>query len=443
MDEDGYPVSGTVEATLVPLDPTAMPTAALPGPLEGLASHDAAEPVPLESFLMAEVSLWKDGKPLQLAPGATATLELLLPESASSQFSPGDTIPAWWLDTEQGLWVREGTGTVQASSTHPGRLSWVLEVSHFTWWNCDAPISDRSCVDVLVKYSNGLPAQGVQVGATGISYTGTSRPAYTAANGHACVEIKRGATVRVFAGLSDASTVEATVTGSADASACGGTSCTPVELIITPPVCFPGDVRQCPYTGPAGTQGVGLCRAAHQYCNATGTTWGPCEGQVLPATETCLNTFDEDCNGQANETCNCNQPCYEGPLGTNGVGICHAGFTFCQMGRLPRCQGQILPAPESCSTPEDDDCDGSAACTNPLDQLLPVWGCVLPGGLILQARGERPPRDGVLQRDPGSGRRGGARHERCQRGLRGEVRCGHPGPRVGCQVRSHRGVLDQ
>lgn len=369
VDADGYPVSGSVEATLVPLDPSTTPDSALPGPLEGLPSSGLAEPVPLESFLMAEVSLWQDGRPLQLAPGATATLELLLPPSASAQLSPGDTIPAWWLDTEQGLWVEEGTGTVQASSTHPGRLSWVIEVHHFTWWNCDAPVTDRSCVNVLVQYNNGLPAPGVQVGASGISYTGTSRTAYTNASGHACVEIKRGATARVYAGLSEASTTETTVTGTAEASACGGTACTPVTLTIAPPVCIPGEVRDCPYSGPAGTANVGLCRSAHSYCNATGTAWGSCTGEVLPATETCSNTFDEDCDGEANESCGCGAPCYSGPLGTSGTGVCHAGTLQCDMAAAPYCKGQRLPSPEICSTAEDDNCDGVLTCVNPINQI--------------------------------------------------------------------------
>ncbi|HZH76456.1 MAG TPA: DNRLRE domain-containing protein [Archangium sp.] len=364
VDADGYPVSGSVQATLVPLDPSSAPASALPGPLEGLPTPGSAEPVPLESFLMAEVSLWQDGRPLQLAPGATATLELLLPASASSQFRPGDTIPAWWLDTERGVWVREGTGTVQASSSHPGRLSWVVQVNHFTWWNCDAPLSDRSCVDVLVKYTNGLPAPGIQVGATGVSYSGYSRTAYTGSDGRACVEIKRGATARVFTGVSDNPSAEATVTGTAEATACGGTSCTPLELSIAPPYCTPGGMDVCTYSGPLGTQGVGLCRAAHKYCNLLGTAFGPCEGEVLPATETCSNTFDENCDGQAQEVCNCNTPCYSGPAGTVGVGVCRAGTIQCNlMGANPYCRNQKLPTPETCSTPEDDDCNGTASCS--------------------------------------------------------------------------------
>lgn len=60
-------------------------------------------------------------------------------------------------------------------------------------------------------------------------------------------------------------------------------------------VCAPGSVRSC-YSGPSGTNGVGVCQAGTQTCNATGTAWGPCEGEVLPGQEFC-NDLDDDCNG--------------------------------------------------------------------------------------------------------------------------------------------------
>lgn len=58
--------------------------------------------------------------------------------------------------------------------------------------------------------------------------------------------------------------------------------------------CTTGTTRSC-YTGPAGTAGVGVCRAGTQTC--TGGSWGACTGQVLPSTDVCGNMIDEDCNG--------------------------------------------------------------------------------------------------------------------------------------------------
>lgn len=59
--------------------------------------------------------------------------------------------------------------------------------------------------------------------------------------------------------------------------------------------CLPESKDPC-YSGPKGTKGVGLCVAGEATCGAD-ATWGACEGEVLPALETCAVTDDEDCNG--------------------------------------------------------------------------------------------------------------------------------------------------
>jgi hypothetical protein len=51
------------------------------------------------------------------------------------------------------------------------------------------------------------------------------------------------------------------------------------------------------YDGPEGTEGIGLCVAGTATCGDDGTPSGACEGQVTPATETCANLADEDCDG--------------------------------------------------------------------------------------------------------------------------------------------------
>jgi hypothetical protein len=63
-------------------------------------------------------------------------------------------------------------------------------------------------------------------------------------------------------------------------------------------VCEPGEVEAC-YSGPEGTEGVGLCRAGQRPCNADGSGFGNCEGEVTPAVEDCAALGDEDCNGVA------------------------------------------------------------------------------------------------------------------------------------------------
>jgi Bacterial lectin len=58
-------------------------------------------------------------------------------------------------------------------------------------------------------------------------------------------------------------------------------------------VCSTGDVQVC-YTGPAGTLGVGLCKAGQQLC--TGGVFGPCTGEVVPSPDVC-DGVDNECNG--------------------------------------------------------------------------------------------------------------------------------------------------
>jgi hypothetical protein len=62
--------------------------------------------------------------------------------------------------------------------------------------------------------------------------------------------------------------------------------------------CTPGTTETC-YSGPAGTQSVGACKAGSHTCDPTGAAYGACIGEVLPAIEDCANPADEDCSGLA------------------------------------------------------------------------------------------------------------------------------------------------
>ena len=130
--------------------------------------------------------------------------------------------------------------------------------------------------------------------------------------------------------------------------------------------CIPQSMESC-YSGPGGTAGVGICLAGTHTCNGDGMGYGPCVGEVLPATETCNTPDDDDCDGQKNEDgpgCVCvpdsTATCYTGPPNTQGVGICLPGTKQCNsLGTAyGACVGEVLPAAETCNTPVDDDCNG-------------------------------------------------------------------------------------
>jgi hypothetical protein len=127
------------------------------------------------------------------------------------------------------------------------------------------------------------------------------------------------------------------------------------------------------YTGPVGSNDVGICRGGIQTC--VGGEWGTCTGETRPITETCDNAQDDNCDGAADEGCGCitgaEQPCYSGPIGTAGVGNCSIGSQQCEAGTWGLCTGDVVPAGETCNG-QDDNCDGDVdengvcnACTGP------------------------------------------------------------------------------
>jgi hypothetical protein len=66
--------------------------------------------------------------------------------------------------------------------------------------------------------------------------------------------------------------------------------------------CVPQSIMDC-YDGPPGTDGRGACLAGTQTCNDQGTGFGACVGQVLPQPESCAEPGDEDCNGTPVDIC--------------------------------------------------------------------------------------------------------------------------------------------
>lgn len=382
VDANGEAVTGMVEATIVPLDPTSNLSAS-PGPLAGISAQGGGE-VGLESVFMAEVSLWQAGDRLQLKPGAKATLEMVLPESLQGQYVDGDTVPAWWFDLDAGIWKEDGAGTMGPSQSQPGKLAWTAEVEHFTWWNCDKPWTDKNCFDVLVVDSDGDPLVHSSVTPKGVSYYGFTGEMVTGLDGHACVDFKLGGKVDLYVGGLSMPAAIKRVTGVGPASTCAGmgAACGSVVIMVPDdPFCVPGARRSlwpCPsYKGPADTRDVGVCQADANFCNAQGTAWLGCSGAVLPTPEDCNTPFDEDCDGQVNEDgpgCNClpgsMEACYTGPIETIDVGVCRGGLRVCDpdgIGYGP-CVGQVVPTTDVCATSADDDCDPNTSCFDP-----PIW----------------------------------------------------------------------
>lgn len=83
--------------------------------------------------------------------------------------------------------------------------------------------------------------------------------------------------------------------------------------------CIPGETRWC-YSGPAGTQGVGICQQGVEECIGEGMGWTECVGEVLPEEEICHNDVDDDCDGLVDEDC---EPPPAVPIGCTAETLTH------------------------------------------------------------------------------------------------------------------------
>ena len=110
-------------------------------------------------------------------------------------------------------------------------------------------------------------------------------------------------------------------------------------------------------------QGLGdACQAGQGACLRLGQI--VCGGGDMPmcnavpgqsGAEQC-NAIDDDCDGRTDEAVT--RVCYDGPDGTEDVGICSSGLQACQNGEfVGECIGEVVPQDEFCSE-RDEDCDG-------------------------------------------------------------------------------------
>ena len=122
----------------------------------------------------------------------------------------------------------------------------------------------------------------------------------------------------------------------------------------------------------------GVCAGARAVCaGADGWTCGAEQyGEQYEAEESRCDGVDNDCDGQADEGCGCmdgaEQPC------GGDVGACQQGVQTCVRGAWDACRGAVEPADEACNG-VDDDCDGAA------DEGLEAPACALNQGVCAGA----------------------------------------------------------
>ncbi|MEO4048928.1 carboxypeptidase-like regulatory domain-containing protein [Pseudomonas sp. CAU 1711] len=232
-----------VQVVITPVD---VSTAALNGAPGELAARTAAgRRETLESFSMADFSLYQGSKKVNLKPGATAEIELLLPEN--TRLREDDVTPMWYFDTTTGLWQEEGVGRVAASTSLPNRLAVFASVVHFSWWNSDQVISVAEVRGRVVDHA-GQPVSGAYVSARGVDYAGSSYSVQTDANGYYCQKVKAGSVSALQAshtiqGLHLLSSTQQVQAGGAGSLCANGSAAAVADLVLpTALACVSGTV---------------------------------------------------------------------------------------------------------------------------------------------------------------------------------------------------------
>ena len=238
-------VTGEVDVHITPLDVTsADDLSAFPGEFRAIMAAKSEGTVQLETFALADFTIMQDDAELDLAPnkGDGATIELVLPDSTS--LSPGETVPLWYFDEEQGLWLEQGSGEVVQNKA--GDLVYRATIGHLSWWNCDKPIEETHCLTGTVVDENGVPIANARVSAEGVDYSGSSY-AYTAADGSFCIDVKRNSQIRLNLYLPGGNMVmdSLVVTVPDSPAQCASGNCTPVARPLSPHLdaCVSGVVK--------------------------------------------------------------------------------------------------------------------------------------------------------------------------------------------------------
>ena len=152
----GQAYSGPVYVYAKKIDPTTtVGRESMPGDLRGLTAANGEERL-LQSFGMMVAELYDaNGNALQMN-NANAIMQLKVPTSLVAN-APA-SIPLWYYDEAKEMWVEEGSATLQGDT-------YVGNVAHFSFWNCDTPAA-AIFLEMNVQDQNGNPLQSVIVSLT-------------------------------------------------------------------------------------------------------------------------------------------------------------------------------------------------------------------------------------------------------------------------------------
>ena len=219
--EDGTAYEGQVTAKIAYNRVTSLDgNRAFPGEYTGLQT-DGTTTV-LQSYGFIDVTLSDDvGNKLKMADGSLATLTY--PMDTNIEATPA-TIPLWYYDITQGIWVEDGVATYDAATnTYSG------EVTHFTTWNLDAKVA-RAQYQSCVVDATGAAVTNAKIKLTtaGWSRTFTNNDA-TGKFGF--INAPSGLSMRVSASLSNYTSLEKVFTLSAGENK-NDTNCLKIDVDV-------------------------------------------------------------------------------------------------------------------------------------------------------------------------------------------------------------------
>ena len=155
-DSLGKPYQGRAMVHVTPIDIHAHGVPAAPGDFGGTRANGL--PAQLETFGMASYELRDEsGNPLQLAAGARAAVEMLLPPK--TPLLAGESVPAWYFDRQTGFWVEQGHAVIEVSSTDPARLSHRLSLGQFSDWTLARTVEATCLSGIVTSACDGQPVR--------------------------------------------------------------------------------------------------------------------------------------------------------------------------------------------------------------------------------------------------------------------------------------------
>ncbi len=153
VDENNVSYEGEVSVYAHWFDPASSNfSPSMPGDLRAIQAD--GELAQLGTFGMMAVELESaNGQKLQIADNKKATLEFPVPNQLMN--AAPDVIETWSLDEDLVYWIEEDVANLVNGK-------YIAEVSHFSFWNCDAPFPLVNISGKVVD-QNGNPLKGVRI----------------------------------------------------------------------------------------------------------------------------------------------------------------------------------------------------------------------------------------------------------------------------------------